>query len=262
MNNLKYFDIHSHLNFPDYDQDREEVTKRMDEHGVGTITIGTSLETSRSGIELAEKHENIFAGIGIHPIDDENSIFNEKEFEELVKHPKVVTIGECGMDYGKSGQISDDEKRKQQELFERQIEFAAKWNKPIMIHARNSNHDILDILEIKKKEFGDSLAGNAHFFSGSIEEAKRYFDLDFSISFTGVITFAREYKEVIRYAPIENIMSETDAPFVSPIPYRGKRNEPTHIVEVVKKIAEIKGLNEVETAETLLKNAVAKFNLL
>lgn len=258
---IKYIDIHSHLNFPEYDTDREEVITRMKEVGVATITIGTSFETSRSGVELANSTENIYAAIGIHPVDELDIEFEEKILEELVGNKKVVAIGECGLDYGRSGIIEESEKNRQKKLFELQLDFAAKWKKPVMIHARNSNADILDILESKKKEYGESLAGNAHFFTGSVDYARRFLNINFSISLTGVITFARDYDEAIRFVPIENMMAETDAPFVAPIPYRGKRNEPTYVIEVVKKIAEIKSLDFDKTAEMLKNNAVAKFNL-
>jgi TatD DNase family protein len=257
----KYIDIHSHLNFPDYDADREEVIARMKENGVATITVGTSLETSRSAVALAEQHENIFACIGIHPVDEENPLFDEVGFEELIKHPKVVAVGECGLDYGREGVIDEASREKQKALFSTQIDFAVKHDKPIMIHARNAAEDILKILSSKKKEYGDRLRGNAHFFTGSPEEAQCYIDLGFSVSFTGVITFAREYAKTIKQVPMEHLMSETDAPFVAPIPYRGRRNEPLYVMEVVRKIAEIKGLEEEEVAKIILKNAVAKFNL-
>jgi TatD DNase family protein len=258
---IKYIDIHSHLNFPDYDNDREEVIFRMKENGIGTITIGTSLESSRSAVEQSRQHENLWAAIGVHPGDDADADFDELEFEKLVQDPKVVAFGECGLDYGKSGVIEEDEKRRQKALFEKQINFASKWNKPLMIHARSSNADILEILVSKKKEWGENLKGNAHFFTGSVDEAKKYFDLDFSISFTGVITFARDYDEVVRFAPLSLIMAETDAPFVSPVPWRGKRNEPSYVIEVVKKIAEIKGQEEHILRDILKENAVAKFGL-
>ncbi len=256
---ITYVDIHSHLNFPDYDTDREEVIDRMKEKGVATITIGTSLETSVSAVALSKLHENIFACIGIHPTENSSSL--PLEFEELVTHPKVVGIGECGLDYGREGILSEENKQVQKKLFVAHIDFAVKHDLPIMIHARNSTKDILEILTAKKKEFGRKLRGNAHFFTGTPEDAKEYFDLDFSISFTGVVTFAREYDSTIISSPIDCIMSETDAPFVTPIPYRGKRNEPTYVIEVVKKIAEIKGLREEEVSKEVLKNAVAKWNL-
>jgi TatD DNase family protein len=255
----KYIDIHSHLNFPEYDADREEVIARMKELGVATITVGTSLETSQSAVALAEQHDNIFACIGIHPIDDPSSVFDEKEFEKLVSHPKVVAIGECGLDYGREGNMSEEQKKTQAELFIKQIEFAVKHDKPIMIHARNTHVDILEMLKTKKAEHGETLRGNVHFFSGTLEEALAYHSLDFSTSFTGVITFAREYSKLVREIPFDQMMSETDAPFVAPIPYRGRRNEPSYVIEVVRKIAEIKGLDEEIVREALIKTAVAKF---
>jgi TatD DNase family protein len=258
---IKYIDIHSHLNFEDFDSDREEVISRMEDAGVATITIGTSVETSKSGVILAKSYENIFAAVGIHPGDEKEAEYEEDIFEELAKDPKVVSVGECGLDYGRSGLMDEEEKKRQKKLFERQIDFAVKWNKPLMLHARNSNRDILDILEVKKKEYGERLQGNAHFFTGSVEEAARFLHIDFSISLTGVITFARDYDEAIRYVPIKAIMAETDAPYVAPIPWRGKRNEPVYVIEVVRKIAEIKGLDFEKTAEILRGNAVAKFNL-
>jgi len=263
---IKYIDIHSHLNFKEFDADRGEVIARMKEKGVATITVGTSLETSESAVALAENHDNIFACIGIHPteIDEITGMtahFPRQHFEELVKRPKVVAVGECGLDYGREGDIDEKSKETQKILFRQHIDFAAQHDLPIMIHTRNSAKDILEVIAEKKKEHGDKLRGNIHFFTGTPEEAQAYFDLDFTISFTGVITFARDYDAAVLAAPLDRIMSETDAPFVAPLPYRGKRNEPTYVIEVVKKIAEIKGVEEETAAQEILKNAVAKWNL-
>ena len=187
--------------------------------------------------------------------------FSRQNFEELVKSPKVVAIGECGLDYGRDGSLDDKSKETQKILFRQHIDFAVNHDKPIMIHARNATNDILDILSEKKSEYGEKLRGNAHFFTGTKEEAQAYFDLDFSVSFTGVVTFARDYDETIRFVPMDRLMSETDSPFVAPEPYRGKRNEPLYVIEVVKKLAEIKGMPEDEVCKEILKNAVAKWNL-
>lgn len=254
--NLKYIDIHSHLNFPEFDNDRKEIISKMLEREIGTITVGTDFETSSSAVELAEKYPNIWATVGIHPTHDADPLL----LEEFLSSPKVVGIGECGLDYGKAGIIADEEKEMQKRIFEVQIELASKYNLPIMIHARNSNEDILRILNEKKKIF-PNLRGNAHFFSGSIEQAYMYISLDFSVSFTGVITFARDYDEVVRSVPLENIMSETDSPFVSPLSCRGKRNTPLNIIEIVEKIGEIKGLLDNSQDKIILKNAVAKWGL-
>lgn len=265
---IQYIDIHSHLNFKEYDGDREEVIQRMKEEGVATITIGTSLETSRSAVALSNQHENIFACVGIHPNDDEESMgtIDTKILEELIQDPKVVAVGECGMDFGRDGKMDgispedfDNKKEKQQKLFEEQIKLAVKYGKPLMIHARNSNAAIIKILKTYKEEAGEKLRGNAHFFTGTVEEAKQYFELGFSISFTGVITFTHDYDEVIKSTPLGSLHAETDSPFVSPVPFRGRRNDPVKVIEVVKTMAKIKEIPLEELKKALLSNAIAKF---
>ncbi len=200
---MKYIDIHSHLNFPQYDADRAEVIARMDQLGVGTILIGTSIKTSRQAIALAETHPNFYVSIGIHPVDakaeTENTENGEEvkkgtkeandfkthyeEFKQMAKHPKVVCVGECGLDYGKhpvhggAMEQNEQELKRQREDFLAQINFAVEVDKPIMIHARNSHEDILNILEEAKKVHGNKLRGNAHFFS-STPEPKFSFELE------------------------------------------------------------------------------------
>ena len=141
----------------------------------------------------------------------------------------------------------------------RQIEFGLKHNLPLMLHCRDSYGDVLEILNSYKDD--SKLRGNVHFFAGTLEEAKAFWDLGFTISFTGVITFARNYDEVTRAAPIGMIMSETDAPFVAPAPYRGKRNEPSYVIEVVKKIAEIRNEDFESVRREMVENAIRVFNL-
>lgn len=256
---MKYIDIHCHLDFPDYGTELSEVLERMKEKEVGAITIGTDLESSKRAVEVAEQNENVWACIGVHPVDDSTSIFNESDFEKLVVHSKVVAIGECGLDYFRLKEESD--KDRQKELFKQQIQFALKHDKTLMLHCRDSYDDVLDILEEYHKEYNDKLRGNSHFFAGNVEQAKRFLDLGFTLSFTGVITFTHDYDEVVKFAPIKSIMSETDSPFVSPVPYRGKRNEPSYVIEVVRKIAQIKGLDEDGVMVQLLENAKRLFAL-
>ena len=224
---FKYFDIHSHINFSQYDKDRKEVIKRMTDEGVGTICIGTDLKTSKECVDLADKYKNIWATVGIHPTDSEED-FSEKEYEKLLGD-KIVAIGECGLDYFHPGNIE-----KQKELFERQIKFAVEKNLPIMIHARGKDNDkygvYRDILEILKKYEG--VRGNVHFFAGDIEIAKEFLNISFTLSFTAVLLLTKEYDEVVKYVPLDKMMAETDSPFVSPL--RGKRNEPVFVKEVVK----------------------------
>ncbi len=255
----RFIDIHSHLNFPDYDVDREAVIARMKEEGIATITIGTSLETSQSAVELAEKHDNIFACIGVHPVDGTEAQFKEEEFNKLATSSKVVAVGECGLDYGRKGEIDDESKQKQVELFEKQIDFAVAHDLPLMIHGRNAHGDIIEIIRRKKEGYGNKLRGNAHFFTGTIAEANGYIELDFSISFTGVLTFTHDYDEVVRSVPLSSMMAETDAPYVAPVPFRGKRNEPMFVKEVVKSIASIKEEVEEDVQKAVVENAKRLF---
>jgi len=272
---MKYIDIHCHLDFPDYDADRIGLFARIREYEVGAITIGTDLESSKRAVEIANQNENIWACIGIHPVHDEGTpslvvregpseargdeLFDTEEFSKLVLNPKVVAIGECGLDFFRVEPAKlEEEKERQKKLFEQQIEFALKYDKPLMLHCRNAYDDVLEILENYKQE---KLRGDVHFFAGNIEQAKKFIELGFTLSFTGVITFTKDYDEVMKSLPIESIMSETDAPFVAPVPHRGKRNEPSFVIEVVKKLAEIRGENEEVLREQILQNATKMFDL-
>ena len=262
---MNYIDIHCHLDSKEFDSDRGEILARMKEGGVGAITIGADFQSSKRAVEIAEANENVWACIGVHP--EYSSVFPSPEhgeggvgfLEELVKSPKVVGIGECGLDYFRIN--SDENKKVQKLLFESQIQFAIKRDKPLMLHCREAYEDTLDILKTYKKEAGEKLRGNVHFFAGNTDVAREILDLGFTMSFTGVITFTRDYNEVIKYIPIESIMSETDAPFVSPAPYRGKRNEPIYVIEVVQKMAEIRGENMDILNKTIINNAKRVFGI-
>jgi len=263
----QYIDIHSHVNFNAFDADREEVIKRALENDTWVINVGTQIDTSRKAIEIAEKYkEGVYAIVGLHPIHTSASfhdkhefgeegkeftsrgeIFDKEKYRELLQNPKVVGIGECGLDYYR---LDSDSIEKQKEAFIAQIELANEFNKPLMLHIRQAYQDALAILKEHTK-----VKGNIHFFAGSLEEAKAFIELGFTLSFTGVITFTHDYDEVIKNIPLEMIMSETDAPYVAPVPYRGKRNEPVYVSEVVKRIAEIKNLPESEVAEAIISNA-------
>lgn len=251
---MKYIDIHCHLDSEDYDADREEVLARMKKEDISTITIGTDFQSSKRAVEIAEANENVWATIGVHP-EGQRGDFNNEKFEDLIKSPKVVGIGECGLDYFRLSENVEEQKDKQKELFIQQIEFAIKHNKPLMLHCREAYDDALDILESYQKNYREKLRGNAHFFAGNLEQAKRFLDLGFTMSFTGVITFTHDYDEVIKYLPQDSIMSETDAPLVAPVPFRGKRNEPVYVIEVVKKMAEIRGESFEDLNGAILKTA-------
>jgi len=248
--NPKLVDTHCHLDFPDFNNNRDEAIKRALGENIWMINVGTDTKSSQKVIEIAEKYEGVFATIGLHPSEAEEN-FDINYYRELAKHPKVVAIGECGIDL-KSQKLN---LKSQIKIFEQQIELALELDKPLMIHCRDAHKEVLEIL----KEYNHR--GNIHFFSGTWEQAQKYFDLGFTISFTGVISFARDYDEVIKNAPLEKIMIETDAPFVAPVPFRGKRNEPLYVTEVAKKIAEIKGVSYEEIAQITTKNALRFFKL-
>lgn len=271
---MKYIDIHCHLDSEDFNSDRGEVLTRMEESGVGAITIGTDLENSKKAVEIAEANENIWACIGVHPDNAPYPLLQQEgvsespsldykrgvggELSNLIKSLKVVAIGECGLDYFRISGNIEEEKNKQKKLFEAQIEFALKHDKPLMLHCRVAYDDTLEILQKYKKEFGDKLRGNLHFFAGDVSIAQKFLDLGFTLSFTGVITFTHDYDEVIKYIPQDSIMSETDAPWVAPAPWRGKRNEPGYVIEVIKKMAEIRG----EDFETLNNAIIQNFKIM
>lgn len=246
----KYFDLHSHLNFTDYDQDWDAVIARLRETGTHTIVVGTDYESSKRAVALADQYPEIYACIGVHPVDQPTRIFEVDKFAELVEHPKVVAIGECGLDFFHADRVADFVR--QEALFVAQIEFAIKHKKPLMIHARAAYPEILQILE----GYRGLVWGNIHFFAGTWEEAERFFALGFTISFTGVITFANQYDEVVRKAPLEKIHAETDAPYVAPAPYRGTRNEPSYVQEVYKRIAALRGEDPEVVRQALVQNAL------
>lgn len=259
---MRFFDAHSHIHVGEFDADREEVLSRMRASQVSTITVGTYLESSRKAIELAEKEENVWASVGLHPTDTDED-FDFDEYEKLALNKKVVAIGECGLDY--FWQKEAPERKKQRDNFRRQTELALSVGKPLMIHSRPSRgsmdayEDLLKIIETELGEHSGKLRGNVHFFVGDRNIARRFLDLGFTMSFTGVITFTGDYDEVIKYIPLESILSETDCPYVAPVPYRGKRNEPAYVPEVVKRIAEIKEISFEKVSEVLYKNAERVF---
>jgi TatD DNase family protein len=260
---MKTIDTHSHFNLHQFEHDLPESIARMAEAEVGTICVGIDLPTSDHAMRLAQEHKSIWACVGQHPTQWHEG-FDENEFRKLAQEPKVVAIGECGLDYYREKDRSGIERQK--ELFLKQIYLARELNLPLMLHIRpeegtmTAYEEALDILEQYKNEWAD-MRGTAHFFVGTKEIAQRFLDLGFYISFSGVITFVAEYSELVDFVPIDRILPETDAPFATPAPYRGTRNQPEYVLEVVRKIAEIKGISFEEAQEKLLNNAKTLFSI-
>ncbi|PCI21262.1 hydrolase TatD [Candidatus Wolfebacteria bacterium] len=264
---FEFFDAHSHLNLDPLTKEKDEIIKTLEEENIGTITIGTDMITSKDAIEISKKSEMLFAGVGLHPTDVENEEFSYEKYSELAKDPSVVCIGECGLDYFRLKGDSSEIKDKQKEVFKKQIELALEHDLPLMLHCRPTNgsmdayEDVLDILESYMNTHCAKLRGNSHFFVGDLNIAKRFLDLEFTLSFPGVITFARDYDDVVRYIPLHMILSETDAPFAAPEPYRGKTNMPHYVKEIVKKIAELKGLEYEKVKKVLVENVKRVFSI-
>lgn len=269
---LSLIDSHAHVQFPAYDDDREAVIGRAGAAGVGMVTVGTQRKTSAEAVGLAERYEGgMWATVGFHPnhldpaahrdareLRDPNSeVFEYEALRELARHPKTVAIGECGLDYFRSGSES---KNRQQEVFNQQIDLAHEVGKPLVIHCRQAFPDLIGILDSRFRIL-NAPAGVVHFFSGSWDDAQHLLDLGFYLGFGGVITFARDYDDVVKNAPLERLLLETDAPYVSPTPYRGQRNEPAYITETAKKIAELRGIAYDEVAAVTTANARKLFCL-
>lgn len=266
-------DSHAHLQFAAYDKDREAVLARMKEKNIWAINVGSNFDFSQKAVELAQKYGFLYAVIGLHPIHlFESKDFNEGEtkpeffekdkFEKLVINEKVIGIGECGLDYFHNHQ----EKEKQKEEFKKQIEFAKEFKKPLVLHLRayknlDAYYDALEILENFGFNEKSECNGVVHFFSGDLNIAKEFLKIGFYIAFPGVITFGNNYDEIIFELPLEKILVETDCPYVAPAPMRGKRNEPTFVEFVAKKIAEIKNLSLEKIAEQTVQNTKKLFNL-
>lgn len=267
----KYIDIHAHMNFQDYQEDRKEVIQECFDDGVYMINVGTNSQTSTEVVRLSNEYEEgVYAIVGLHPIYadgyNENESDGERKYENfdpkiyrnLIENPKVIGIGECGLDYFHIKGEPKEFKKSQEDAFRSQIELAIECDKPLMIHCRDAYEDVIRIL---KEYRNDRLRGNIHFFVGTKEDARQFLDLGFTLSFTGVITFVKQYIDIVKMVPLNMMHVETDCPYVAPMSHRGKRNQPNYVIEIVKKIAEIKGESEKKVREALLENAKRLFRL-
>jgi TatD DNase family protein len=288
-----YFDAHTHAHFAAFENDSKEVIDRALASDVWMVNVGTQRDTSRRGVEVARLYEQgVYAAVGLHPVHTDRSFHDAQELgasedakgftsrgEEfdydyylaLGRDPKVVAIGECGLDYfrieGTTEEVAN-KKVKQKIVFEAQVKLAGELQKPLMIHCRDAFSDVITILRQHGYPLKDVPAGVIHFFTGSVEDAQQFLELGFGFTFGGVVTFppkkgnvAGDYDEVIKMIPIDKIFSETDAPYVAPMPYRGKRNEPVYVIETVKKLAELKGVSLEDMKAAIFKNAQRIFGI-
>jgi len=292
-------DTHAHINFKPYEEDGHNVIKRTLKENVWFINIGSQYSTSKRSIKYAEKYkEGVYAAVGLHPIhvnkggfvpmqdrdpDSEgvgetewDGTVSEREFEELdlekykklLEHPKVVALGEIGLDYFEN--ITEEAKEKQKQVFMEQLDLARQIDKPIIFHCRKGYNDMLDLLEMFN--FGcascpmgggcaPKLRGVLHCFMGRWSQAEKFLEMGLYLGFNGLITYARDYDKVIKNTPLDKILLETDAPYLTPEPHRGKRNEPLYVKYVAKKIAQIKGIKFEQVAKQTTKNAKELFGI-
>ncbi|MCH8049727.1 TatD family hydrolase [Patescibacteria group bacterium] len=284
--NFKLIDTHCHVHFQAYKEDMDQVVQRALDEGVAMITVGTQSTTSKNGLDLAEKYDGVWATIGLHPnhlhkqeFFDQNELppeqrgtgkiktraetFDPEYYRGLVSHPKVVAIGEFGLDYYRlpadveRAQIIEDQKASTQ----LQLQFASEVDKPVVIHCRDAHQDQFELLREEVSRGGLERRGVVHCFTGTPEDAERYREIDFLVSITGIVTFAKDLQKTVQDIPLKQIMIETDAPYLTPEPYRGKRNEPRYVKFVAEKIAQIKGVRAEEVAEITTANAKNLFNL-
>lgn len=252
----KFFDAHTHLNMS-FDNDWQDAGNRALDNGVQFINVGADAESSQKALEQANYFpDGVWASVGIHPTEND---INFSTIPSLALDAKVRAIGECGLEYFRLKDETD--KIRQKDLFVKHIELAIELNKPLIVHCRDAYQDVLEILKYHKQEVGDKLNFDMHFFAGDWETAQKFLSLGGYLSFTGVITFSEQYNEVIKNSPLAQIMSETDAPFVAPIPFRGQRNEPAYVEYVAKKISLLRREDELAVLEALYENGQRFFNL-
>jgi TatD DNase family protein len=251
-----FIDTHCHLDLKQYEQDREKVIQRAIKNKINTIiSIGTDLISSQKSIELAEKFAVIYASVGIHPNDcaqiDDKAI---NQIKKLTAHNKVVAIGEIGLDYYRNYAPV----KKQQEIFKSQLKLARSLKLPVIIHNRDAHEDIYNILVDEKAA---EIGGVFHSFTGDQHFLESILAFNFYVSFTGSVTFKNsKSKELVQNVPLEKLLLETDSPFLTPVPFRGKKNEPAYITYIAEKIAQIKKISIEELAEITTENAKNLFN--
>jgi len=284
-------DTHAHVNFNAFREDWESVIKYALKNNVWMINVGSQYSTSKRAVEIAQRYqEGVYASVALHPIHLKNKRikegidefeeiefltreeeFNYENYKKLAQGPKVVAIGETGLDYYhiKAENQGGIEKIKnlQKEVFLKHLGLAKELDKPVIIHCRNSINkkerkayeDILEILKQQKDKL--IYRGVMHSFSGNWQQARKYREFGFKIGLNGIITFARDYDKVILDTPLQDLLVETDCPYLTPIPYRGKRNEPLYIECIAKKIAEIKEIGFEKVAEITTENARKLFRI-
>lgn len=274
---MKLIDSHCHIQFRAFEDDMDEVVKRSLNEDIFMISVGTQSDTSKAAIELAERYNGVWATIGLHPnhlhkqeffdtneqIKTRSETFEESVYEKMVTHSKVVAIGEFGLDYYRIPEGYEPSVVIKDQINDciKQLKFASKHEKPVVIHCRDAHDKQFELLKNEIKAGGLTKRGVIHSFTGNVEEAQRYATIGFYLGVNGILSFSKELQAVIKEIPLEQLIVETDAPYLTPPPFRGKRNEPKNVKYVVELLAEIKGVNVAEVEKITRENTIKLFNL-
>lgn len=255
---MKIFDTHAHYDDEAFDDDRDELLKSVRASGIEVIVdIACSMETSRRMPAFISRYDFMYGTVGVHPDDVCGlTVADMDELAKLSKEEKVIAIGEIGLDY----HCDDINKELQKKWFAAQLDLARELNLPISIHSRDAAKDTLDVM---RAEHAESISGVMHCFGYGVEMARQFLDMGYYLGIGGVVTFknGRKLKEVVEYAPLDRIVLETDCPYLSPVPFRGKRNHSGNLTYVVSEIASLKGLSEEQVCESTYKNAQALYRI-
>ena len=251
---MEFIDTHCHIYYDKYQDDIKDVINRANDNNVKKmICVGVDIPSSEKSIALSKQYESIFATVGYHPHEaklvDNNYL---DKMIELLKHPKSIAVGEIGLDY----YYEHSDKKTQIKIFREQLELAKDLDMPAVIHNRESDHDLYENIKASKID-----KGVIHCYSSDVNYANKLFDLGLLVSFTGIVTFSKTLQKVVKQIPLDKIMVETDSPYLTPIPFRGKRNEPHMVSLVAEKIAEIKNIPLEEVAKITTATAKNLFGI-
>lgn len=255
-----YIDTHCHPQFPQYDHDREEMLSRTLQSGVKMVCVGTDLEMSKKAVALVKDNERIWASVGLHPNDNTHEILEIEEYRKLLKEPKVVAVGEVGLDYYRT--TGEENLVQQKDRFIKFLELARETGKPLILHCRDAYTDMLEMLNSAETLFGGAaLRGVLHSFTSTWEVAQKFIEQGFYIGLNGIITFTDQYDEVITNIPLDKLLLETDAPYLAPVPHRGQRNEPGYVEFTAKKIAQLRGESIEKISQQTVENTKNLFKI-
>ncbi|MFA6603553.1 MAG: TatD family hydrolase [Patescibacteria group bacterium] len=275
----KYIDTHAHLDSDIYAQDLDIVVKHAQQNEVWAITLGSDYASSKRAVEIAERYPNgVYAAIGLHPLKvsaeelAEDKLLDLEKFSELARHPKVVALGECGLDYHElpdvprrhpQAHLAELIKANQKKVLRKFLQLSEELRLPLLLHCREAHDDLLELLETwDKTSRGFDCRGIVHCYSGNWKQARRYFNVDFMLSLTGLLTHGSYQTEIIKKAPLTRLVLESDCPHLTPDPFSIRRNEPSYLLSVAAAVAGIRGASIEEVSRTTTDNALKVLNKL